>query len=95
MQGDAGNAAELLYAGVEDAAGTLHVVAHDDAAVLQGTSWVAWGIPLGTFSDAGVDLTAISTMILGVGNRAAPERGLGGTAYFDDFRLMIPAPDAQ
>jgi len=83
-----GNEADQLYVAVEDSAGNVKVVDHPDNpnAVLVN-NWQQWNIPFSEFSDAGVDLTAIKKMYIGVGNRATPVISGTGTLYIDDIRL--------
>jgi hypothetical protein len=83
-----GNEAEPLYVAVEDNAGNVKVVNHPDNpnAVLVN-NWQQWNILFSEFRDAGVDLTAIEKIYIGVGNRATPVIGGTGTFYIDDIRL--------
>jgi len=87
--GAAANAAEQLYVAVEDSAGRIKVVSHDnpDAALL--SSWQEWPIELTQFSadPVGVNLKAIKRMYIGLGNRTSPKLGGTGTIYIDDIRL--------
>jgi len=81
-----------LYIAVQGG-GTEKVVEHPDDpnAVLQYT-WQQWDIPLSVFSDAGVNLSAIQKMTIGVGSEG--QNG-AGKLYFDDIRLypLISEPD--
>jgi hypothetical protein len=81
-----------LYIAVQGG-GTEKVVEHPDNpnAVLQ-YDWQQWDIPLSDISDAGVNLSAIQKMTVGVGSDG---QGGAGTLYFDDIRLypLIPEPD--
>jgi len=91
FNGDSGNPAEPLYVAVEDSAGTIKLVTHQDTAAVRAEGWQQWDIALSQFSDAGVDLTAVKTMYIGVGNKAAPQMGGVGFLFFDDIRLYRPA----
>jgi len=79
------NEAQPLYVVVQDG-GAEKIVEHPDNpnAVLEYT-WQQWDIPLSVLSDAGVNLSAIQNMTIGVGI----QNGQGGTGklYFDDIRL--------
>jgi len=88
--GNADNPADLLYVTVEDSAGAIKVVTHTDAAAVQVANWQQWDVALSQFSDAGVDLAAIKTMYIGVGNKAAPQMGGLGFMLVDDIRLYRP-----
>lgn len=50
--------------------------------------WTRWGIPLSEFSDAGVSLTAIKTMMIGLGDRDDPTPGGAGLIFVGDIRIM-------
>jgi hypothetical protein len=39
-----------------------------------------------------VNLTNVDTITLGFGNRANPTAGGAGSMFFDDIRLLLPAP---
>jgi len=79
------NIAEQFYITVEDSAGNIRVVSHTDLAVIQTVSWQEWNIPFTSF--AGVDMTNVKKMYIGIGNRTAPAAGGTGKLYIDDIRL--------
>jgi hypothetical protein len=81
--GDAANAAENLYAVLNDSA----VVTHDNPDAVQTSSWAQWNINLQAFADQGVDLANVNTISLGLGDRNNPVAGGSGMIYFDDIRL--------
>jgi hypothetical protein len=76
-----GNAAERMFVALGNA-----VVYHDDASATQITGWNEWVIDLAAF--AGVDLTNVNTITIGIGTRNSPAAGGAGTMYFDDIRLV-------
>jgi hypothetical protein len=86
--GDAANAAETMYVVLNGNA----VVNHDnpDAALIN--NWTEWTIDLTRFADQGVNLTDVTSITLGLGDRANPTAGGAGMLYFDDIRLYAPAP---
>jgi len=88
--GDEGNIPEGLYVAVEDSAGNIKVVSHSQPAALQAANWQQWNIPLTDF--AGVDLSSVKKIYIGVGNRAAPTSGGTGKLYIDDIRLYPVTP---
>ena len=90
FNGDSDNPAEPLYVAVEDSAGTIKLVTHQDPTAVQLGGWQQWDIALSQFSDVGVDLTAVKTMYIGVGNKAAPQMGDVGFLFFDDIQLSAP-----
>jgi hypothetical protein len=63
-------------------------VTHPDDEVAVGLDeWQEWTIPLNVFSDAGVNMTQVKTLYIGVGDRINPVVGGAGTIYVDDITL--------
>jgi inhibitor of cysteine peptidase len=87
--GDAANAAEPMYVVLNGNA----VVNHDNPDAALATTWTEWNIDLQAFADQGVNLTSVTSITLGLGNRANPVAGGSGMVYFDDIRLYRPAPE--
>jgi hypothetical protein len=81
---------EQLYLAVEDSAGKVKAVNHDDSGAWLIRQWQEWNIDLKELCDADVNLAAVKKMYLGVGNRNAPSPGAKGRFYFDDIRLYRP-----
>jgi hypothetical protein len=88
----AGNSAEGLYLTVKDTSGTSKRVSHPDPGATTLADWQHWVIPLTEFSSAGVDVTAIQGLVIGVGNRTSPSVGGTGIIYIDDIGYGHPAP---
>ncbi len=86
FRGSAGNSAETLYVTLNDSA----VVNNDNPNAAQATSWTQWNIDLQAFADRGVNLANVTSITLGLGNRANPVAGGAGMMYFDDIRLYSP-----
>jgi hypothetical protein len=84
------NVAEQLYVVVEDSAGTTKVVNHPDPNATVSGTWQEWNIDLQQVDDAGVNLTSVKKLYIGVGNRNLPTQGGGGMLYIDDIRLYQP-----
>ncbi len=85
------NGTQPLYVAVEGG-GTAKVVEHpDNPNAVLATDWQQWDISLSVLSDAGVDLTAVEKMTIGVGSQTEPQDG-EGRLYFDDIRLYRPTP---
>jgi len=79
------NARADLYLALTDDAGHTGIVKHPDPeAVLQDT-WQPWPVSLADFSSAGVDLTAVETMSIGVGDRTNPTPDGAGRIFIDDI----------
>jgi len=90
IQGVGTNKAGPIYVAVKDSSGKTAVVTHPDANAYRSTKWLTWKIPLSSFSDAGVKVTAVKTLYIGVGNRDAPTAGGAGKLYIDDIRVTKP-----
>lgn len=63
------------------------MIINDDANAALVTEWVPWYIPLQKFADQGVNLSNVSSMSIGFGNKQNPLGGGGeGHVLFDDIR---------
>jgi len=83
-----GNSVEPLYVRIEDSTGASATVVNGDEVITLRPSWQEWTIP---FTDlAGVNLSRVKTMYIGVGNRSTPAAGGTGTVYIDDIALGRP-----
>ena len=81
FRGSTANEADRMFVALNGTA----VVYHDDPAATQMTGWNEWLIDLSAF--AGVNLTNVNTMTIGIGTRNVPAAGGQGKLYFDDIRL--------
>ena len=81
--GDAGNSTELMFVGVSGTA----VVYNEDPRATLNNEWTQWDIPMQKFADQGVDLASVSSISLGLGDKANPVPGGEGHVFFDDIRL--------
>jgi len=88
FRGEGTNAAENLYVALNGSA----VVNHNNPNAALRATWTRWDIKLQAFADQGVNLTNVTSITLGLGNRANPTAGGAGMMYFDDIRLYAPAP---
>ncbi|MGE5293398.1 MAG: LamG-like jellyroll fold domain-containing protein [Solirubrobacterales bacterium] len=79
----AGNSAEPVYVTVKDSSGKSKTVMSSESAASARMSWQEWVIPLSEFT--GVKMTAVDSIVIGVGNRTAPAAGGTGTIYVDDL----------
>ncbi len=84
----AGNSAEAMYVTIEDSAGKSATVVNADAAITVRPSWQEWAIPFGDL--AGVNLSRVTKMVVGVGSKASPKAGGAGTVYVDDIGFGSP-----
>jgi len=89
---NAGNGADRLYVVVEDNSGVSETYEHPENpnAVLIG-DWQQWDIPLSVFRDAGLNLSSIKKMTIGVGDRAAPLHR-AGLMFVNNIWLFTPLP---
>ncbi len=88
--GIASNIPEPMYIVLEDSAGNNAVVTHSDPAAVNINIWTQWDIPPTDFT--GVNLAAVRSMAIGVGNRANTQPGGAGDLYIDDIGLKLPGP---
>jgi len=86
FRGGSANALETMYVVLNDIAG----VYNDDPNATQADKWTEWRIDLQEFADQGVDLTNVSSITIGLGNRSNPVAGGRGKMWFDDIRLYRP-----
>jgi hypothetical protein len=87
FRGLAANSLAPVYVAVEDSGSVRKVVTYTGSATVQTTTWTQWDIPLSTFKNAGVSLTSIKKIGVGVGDPASPVAGPKGMLYIDDIQL--------
>ena len=86
-----GNSAEPMYVRIEDSTGGSATVVSADQAITARATWQEWAIP---YSDlAGVNLSRVQTMVIGVGSRTSPTAGGTGIVYVDDIGYGRPATE--
>jgi hypothetical protein len=86
-----GNSAEPLYVTVTDASGKSKTVMSSDRLASGRLTWQEWRIALSEFASAGVKMTAVKSLAIGVGDKAAPKAGGTGIVYIDDVGFGHPA----
>lgn len=84
------NSVERLYVVIEDSAGKSKEVSHPDPNATVLNTWQEWNIDLKEFSNAGINLSRVKKVYIGVGDKDSPQPGGTGMLYFDDFRLYRP-----
>jgi hypothetical protein len=72
---------------VQDGSGKMKVVSHPDPVAIISGAWVEWNVPLSQITSAGVSLSNVKKLIIGIGDRNAPKAGGAGKVYIDDLRL--------
>jgi len=84
-----GNDIEPLYVALEDTSGNVAVVTHPNPAAVAVGAWQEWLIP---YSDlAGINLSRVATIYIGIGDRDNPTAGGTGTIFVDDIAYGHPA----
>jgi len=82
------NSPAKLFVTLKDSTGKSFTVSSASDTAVTSSDWVEWKIPLASFTD--VNPAKIKQMAVGVGNRAAPTAGGGGTIYIDDIKVIKP-----
>jgi hypothetical protein len=80
-----------LYVTVQDSAGKSKMIAYPDPAATNLATWQPWRIGLSNFSSAGVKMSGVKKLILGVGDRAGPKPDGAGLVFLDDITIGHPA----
>jgi len=80
------NDKDNLYVAIQDKAGNVAVATWPDGAIQ--SEWTKWIIPLSQFK--GVDVSAVTKMFIGVGNRDKPQPDGAGQLFIDDIRVIKP-----
>ncbi|MBN2132860.1 MAG: LamG domain-containing protein, partial [Sedimentisphaerales bacterium] len=75
-----------LYVTVKDTAGGSATVTNANASITTTIDWQEWAIPFSAL--APVDLTRVSSLVIGLGRRANPVSGVG-LIYVDDIQLHV------
>jgi hypothetical protein len=79
-----------LYVTVQDSTGRAATVKYDDGALFD--EWTALDIPLADIAGAGVDLSRIAKMTVGVGDPDSRAPDGSGVVLVDDITVRLPAP---
>jgi hypothetical protein len=85
------NSKQLLYVTVEDSSSKTVTVVDPNEAAVTTPVWTEWKIPLTDL--AGISLTKVSKLTIGVGDPDNPAPDGTGRVYIDDIRVTRPAPD--
>jgi len=94
VRGQSSNEAAPLYVGLTDSSNRTGFVTHPDPEAAKSVQWIEWEIPLSQFADAGVDLSGVKSMVIGLGERNASTPGGVGRIYVDEIWLTRAAPAA-
>jgi hypothetical protein len=85
FHGDPCNAPAPLCVIVQDSAGATGVVTHPNPAAVQIGQWQKWTVSLAYFSAAGVKLTSVAKVAIGVGDGHTSG---AGTVFIDDVAVV-------
>jgi len=88
FQGNEENTQDSLYIAAEDRHGAIAVLLHPDAQAVRAAEWREWRVPLNDLDTAGVGVTTIRKLMIGVGDRDNPRSGGTGRIYIDDIQLI-------
>jgi len=93
FRGETSNLEQRMYVRLEDASGATATVAHEFNYAVQSKFWRRWDIALTEFSDAGVNLAAVTKLIIGFGDGASSGQEIDDkdTVYIDHIRLCPPS----
>jgi hypothetical protein len=85
---------DRLWAELEDTGTNAGVVKHTDVNDMRESIWHEWNIALSDFSDAGVDLSNLDRVTVGIGGPKGGQSGAAKAAdkgiWIDDIRLYPP-----
>ncbi|UCD51853.1 MAG: hypothetical protein JSW27_04300 [Phycisphaerales bacterium] len=81
---------ESVYVAVDDSTGKVALVSHPDPALSARSGWTEWLIPYS--GPGGVNLSNVSMLYIGIGDRGNPIAGGTGTVFIDDVGYGHPAP---
>jgi len=84
------NTPDKLYVAVSDSSGRTGVAIHPDPAATLIDTWQQWQIPLSEFSAAGVALSRVKTLVIGVGDPDGQAAGGQGMVFIDDIGVGHP-----
>jgi len=82
------NSPDNLYVIVEDSMGGTALVANPDNPIaVQSPVWKQWSIDLQAIADRNVNLQAVKSLTIGVGDKSGAVAGGTGTLFIDDIGL--------
>jgi hypothetical protein len=87
-RGAATNTAQQMYVAVTDTYRKTATIRHPDYTAVQTREWTQWTIPLQQIQAAGVMVSRITGLGIGVGEKNYPIGAGVGTLYFDDITLI-------
>ena len=80
-----------IYLRLEDDTGMeIKMVYEDSEMAIDSRQWREWAINLDTLRQTGLDLQAIVSIGIGVGDPDDPQSGFNGILYIDDIQIGVP-----
>jgi hypothetical protein len=92
FRGEADNDPDTLYVGIEDSRSGIAMATYPTVDALLTTEWQSWYVSLVDMQAAGVDLTTVLKIYIGVGDRENPQPGGAGKIYIDDIWITNRMP---
>jgi hypothetical protein len=88
VRGAATNGSDFFYVALTDKNGRTLTASYPGPLSIEMPQWIGLTFSLKVFSDAGVNVSAIKKMAIGVGRRNATKPSGAGTIYVDDIRVI-------
>lgn len=85
--GNLDNGVERMYVSVEDNIGRAGAAEYENPKALKFHAWQEWNIDLAQLAQAGVDLSRVEKLCIGLGQPGGASSGASGKIYIDDIRL--------
>jgi hypothetical protein len=81
-----------LYVIIEDSAGASHKVANPDSEIFTAEQWKEWSVSLDDVAAAGVNVAAVTKLVIGIADLAGQAEA-NGLLYIDDIQVGHPNQD--
>ena len=75
---------------MEDASRNSGTAVYAEPAFAATAKWIEWRIPFSEFAAAGVNMTRVKKLYIGLGDKNDPKPGAAGMIYLDDIRAIKP-----
>ncbi|AQQ71586.1 hypothetical protein SMSP2_01962 [Limihaloglobus sulfuriphilus] len=90
FRGSADNQEDPIYVRLEDSSAQTSQIDHPDYQAVQNADYTAWEIPLADFG-TGIDLAAVSSITVGVGDGVENPSSSGSDAVYIDHITLSPS----
>jgi hypothetical protein len=85
-----GNDIDTFYMTIEDSEGQTTTLTNGDPYAVTTNEWQQWTLALSDLRAAGIDISSIAKLSLGVGDKAMPSQDAAGLLYIDDVAFGRP-----